>query len=163
MTGSSRRALGLVEVLVGLGVLMAVMVPLLGLSTSGRRSAEYNARRYQALQLAERTLEAARQRAAFLFDTVTSEDEPRGIVGDEGTRSRYFRSYVGDRALRGAAFAGLEEQLDRNFGVTVHVLPLDGVPDALRVRATVLFRLSPAHPTQHKLDLETVVARRSPL
>lgn len=163
MTGTARRAFGLVEVLVGLGVLVAVMVPLLGLSTSGRRSAEFNARRYQALQLAERTLEAARQRAAFLFDTVTSDDEPRGVVGDDGTRSRYFRSYVGDRSLRSPAFTELESQLDRNFGVIVHALPVDGVADAMRVRVTVLFRLSPAHPTQHKLEMETVVARRSPL
>lgn len=162
MRHPSRRALGLIEVLVGLGVLLAVMVPLLGLSTSGRRSAEFNARRYQALQLAERTLEAVRQRAAFLFDSVVSEEEPRPVVGDEGTRSRYFRSYVGDREVRSPSFAELEAQLDRNFSVTVHALPLDGVADALRVRATILFRLSPAHPTRHRLELETVVARRSP-
>ena len=156
------RALSLVEILVAVGVLAVVLIPVLSLATSSRRTAEFNARRYQALQLGLRTLEAARQRAAFIDDDFPSHETPRRIVGDPDEISPFFGSFVGDASLRLSTFAELERILDTCFSVAVTTNPLPDTSDAMRVTATVFFRLSPAHTTTHRLSLETVVARRSP-
>lgn len=158
---SDRRGFSFVEILLGLAVLAALSIPILGLLSGGRRTTEFNVRALQALCLGQAVMEEVSRAALLRFDSLPSDPVPVPLSAAADGTSAYLGFLAGPAETVEARLPGIGGALE-DFQIQVTVTPVDELVNARAVDVTVQYRLSPAHPTWHRVALQTIVARRSP-
>ena len=155
------RGFSLVEVLIAILVFACVAVAFTGMVTQGRRTTEFNSRYVEAAFLCRKVLETVCREALWKFDSIESDGEPLPLVPNEGQeRSRFFERL--DLSSEGITklHPHLKEHLE-HFMVQAVVEPYEDYEDVKKVSVSVHYRLSGADDSWHKVDLSTLVVRRT--
>ena len=155
------RGFSLVEVLIAILVFAAVAVTFTGMVTQGRRTTEFNSRYVEAAFLCRKVLETMCREALWKFDSMESDGEALPLVSIDGQeRSRFFDRL--DLSSEGVSklHPHLKEHLE-HFRVRAVVEPYEDYEDVKKVLVTVHYRLSSGDENWHKVDLATLVVRRT--
>mgnify|MGYP001554650381 FL=1 len=151
----------LVEVLIAILIIACVAVAFTGMVTQGRRTTEFNSRYVEAAFLCRKVLETMCREALWKFDTLESDGEPLPLVSNDATeRSRFFERLDLSSAGVTKLHPHLEEHLE-HFLVQATVEPYEDYEDVKKVSVSVHYRLSGADDSWHKVDLSTLVVRRT--
>jgi len=160
--GAPSRAFTLVEILVATALLTAMLLGLLTLISSGRRTAEYEAAGLHAITLADHVArEVARLAAGSVHDLPTTDGAVPALTETGAAGSVLLASYLADLGEAERSAPGLRDRL-QNCRLAVAAADVDGLPHSKLVTVTVSYRLSPASPTWHKVTVPTVVTERVP-
>lgn len=138
----TRTGVGLIEILVAAAILGCTLVPVVALVSSGRRTTEFNGRRLQAVLICQRLLGVIAEESRGSLNSLTDEARQQAMA---------------ERVLE-----TIDEAQRKNFALSLTVAPAADSEHLYEVGATVEFRLSPAHQNWHRVELHTMVARRTP-
>jgi type II secretory pathway pseudopilin PulG len=160
---NEKPAFSLVEVLISAALIAACIGAILTMAVGGKKTTEYEIRYLQALTIAEAISSELQMSAITDLAALPSEPEMRPLVEiDSAPPSTYALRLFQDRASILSKFPELADQLG-NFQISVNLSSFDGLEENRAVKIIVYFRLSSADANWHKLTLNSLIAKHSPV